>query len=312
MAEWLQWLESHYRLSPELQANLFYTFGVILLLALVRAIILRLVSTRTQDVRTLYRWQKAITYISYGVVVLILADIWLNGINNLVAYFGLLSAGLAIALKDPVVNFFGWIFILWRQPFVVGDRIQIGTNAGDVIDVRIFQFSVLEIGGWVQADQSTGRVLHIPNGRVFTETLANYTGGFPYIWNEVRVRLTFESDWEKAKARLQQIVSAHNDQINPDLEKKVKQAGKKYIIQYGVLTPTVYTSVDDYGVVLTMRYLCPPLRRRTSQQALWESVLRLVGTEPDISLAYPTQRINYQPDAPGRSKPAPGANLNEE
>ena len=64
---------------------------------------------------------------------------------------------------------------------------------------RIFMFTLMEIGNWVDADQSTGRVIHIPNGKVFKEVLANYSKGFQYIWNEIPVLVTFESNWKKAK-----------------------------------------------------------------------------------------------------------------
>src|SRR5207247_865051 len=90
-------------------------------------------------------------------------------------------------------------FILWRRPFEVGDRVQIGPHAGDVIDLGLFQFTLNEIGAWVNADQSTGRIIHVPNGKVFTDPVANYNKGFRYIWNEVPVVVTFESDWRKAK-----------------------------------------------------------------------------------------------------------------
>ena len=94
---------------------------------------------------------------------------------------------------------------MWKRPFEVGDRIQIGDQKGDVIDQRIFMFTVLEIGNWVDADQSTGRVIHIPNGKIFLETLASYTKGFEYIWNEIPVQVTFESDWRKAKNILESL-----------------------------------------------------------------------------------------------------------
>ncbi|HAW79639.1 MAG TPA: mechanosensitive ion channel protein MscS, partial [Balneola sp.] len=68
-------------------------------------------------------------------------------------YFGLLSAGLAIALKDPVTDLAAWMFIIWRKPFDVGDRIELGKSKGDVIDIRPFKFTILEIGNWVDADQ---------------------------------------------------------------------------------------------------------------------------------------------------------------
>ena len=85
--------------------------------------------------------------------------------------------------------------------------IELGPNKGDVIDIRPFKFTILEIGNWVNADQSTGRVIHIPNHAVFTESLANYTSDFEFIWNEVQVLLTFESDWKTAKKMLVEIIN---------------------------------------------------------------------------------------------------------
>jgi hypothetical protein len=74
-------------------------------------------------------------------------------------FLGLVAAGIAVALKDPLTNLAGWLFILWRRPFTAGDRVQIGEHKGDVIDLRLFRFTLLEIGNWVHADQSTGRLL---------------------------------------------------------------------------------------------------------------------------------------------------------
>ena len=98
-----------------------------------------------------------------------------------------------------MTNLAGWVFIAIRKPFAVGDRIEIGDHTGDVIDMRLFQFTLVETGNWVDADQSTGRIIHIPNGWVFRQSTANYTAGFNFIWNEIPVTVTFESNWEKAR-----------------------------------------------------------------------------------------------------------------
>lgn len=113
-------------------------------------------------------------------------------------------------MRDPLINFAGWMFIMLRKPFVVGDRIQIGEHRGDVIDTRIFQFTMVEIGNWVDSDQSTGRIIHIPNGWVFNHSTANYSQGFAFIWNELPIIITFESNWEKAKKILTAVVKEHS------------------------------------------------------------------------------------------------------
>src|SRR5690606_23340188 len=129
-------------------------------------------------------------------------------------------------------NLAGWLFILIRHPFAVGDRIQMGQHAGDVIDIRLFQFTILEINNWVEADQSTGRIIHIPNGKVFTDPQINYSAGFNYIWNEMKVRLTFESNWIKARKILQDTANHHAEDVDREAEREIFEANKNFMIHY--------------------------------------------------------------------------------
>lgn len=291
MDEITRWLEANLGLSPQVQSRILESLVVVLVLWILRQIVLRTVVYRMRDDRRRYQWQKTIGYVFFTLVVLLVWPIWFRGFQSLATYLGLLSAGLAIALKDPITDLIGWGFILWRRSFEVGDRIQIGEYAGDVIDQRIFQFSLMEVGNWVDAEQSTGRVLHVPNGMIFTNVLANYTKGSRYIWNEIPVLVTFESDWEKAKQILQDILKRHSEQLSEGAEESFKQASKQYLINYGTLTSIVYTSVKDSGVMLTLRYLCEPRKRRDSTEQVWESILRAFAPHPDIDFAYPTRRL---------------------
>jgi small-conductance mechanosensitive channel len=258
---------------------------------IVRRLIVKIIIDKIEDITLRYRWKKYLTYIFVIIGIIIIAPIWLGNFSSVGTFLGLLSAGLAIAFKDPIVNLAGWLFILIRKPFIVGDRIQIGIIKGDVIDLRIFQFTVLEIGNWVNAEQSTGRIIHIPNGKVFIEPQANYSTGFDYIWNEMPVLITFESDWKKAKEILSSIVFQKAMHLSPGAEKQIKEAAKKFLIFYNTLTPTVYTSVKDSGVELTMRFLCDPRKRRDLEQTIWEEVLKEFSSSQDIDFAYPTQRF---------------------
>ncbi len=291
MSTFIEWSRKLMGLSPELQGKFWLSFLIIFVLWLLRKLLLSLVLPRIEDLRIRYQWRKSSSYLAAAIGILLIGRIWFAGFKTIATFLGLLSAGLAIALKDPLVNLAGWIFIIWRRPLEVGDRVQIGEHAGDVIDLRIFQFTLLEIGNWVDADQSTGRVLHIPNGKVFTEMLANYSKGFQYIWHEISVLVTFESDWQKAKDILQKIANKHSEHLSKSAAKKVKEAAQKFLIFYSKLTPTVYTSVKDSGILLTIRYLSEPRLRRGSQQAIWEDILREFAECEDIDFAYPTQRF---------------------
>jgi small-conductance mechanosensitive channel len=246
---------------------------------------------RIRSSRNLYDWKKAVSYVTLVIGIVIFVRIWFGGFKSLATYFGLLSAGIAIALKDMLVSLVGWIFIIWRKPFVVGNRIQIGDISGDVIDLRPFQFTVLEIGNWVKGDQSTGRMVHVPNSFVFTHALSNYDLGFSYIWNEIPVLVTFESNWELAKSTLINIANSNTLSITGEVRKEIEAAARKYLIIYNNLVPTVITSVEDSGILLTVRYLTKIRRRRETTEVIWEDILRQFAAHDDIDLAYNTIRI---------------------
>jgi small-conductance mechanosensitive channel len=285
------------------QVLLTIVVGVVLFV--LRNALLFVLTRRLEDTERRYIAVKTVNYLLGFVAFLALFRIWLGGVTGLAASIGIISAGLAIALHAPLTNFAGWVFLTVRRPFTVGDRIQIGDHAGDVIDLRLFAFSLVEIGNWVNADQSTGRILHIPNGKVFQETVANYTQGFNFIWDEIPVTVTFESDWRRAKEMLTEISERHTAIKSEQAQLEVRRAASRYLIRYGHLTPIVWTSVADIGVTLTIRYLTDPRRRRSAENAIWEDILEAFWHADDIDFAYPTMRYydNSCEGKPGRPRP---------
>ncbi|MBN2794199.1 MAG: mechanosensitive ion channel family protein [Clostridia bacterium] len=277
-------------INDPINANIIKTVLVLLVGYVFRGIIIRIVHKSVLDTKKYYRIKRNITYIYFSVVIIFLVGIWTKG-STLTTYLGLASAGLAIALKDLLINVAAWLFIMIKKPFVVGDRIEIQGRAGDVIDQRVFQFTLMEIGEWVHNDQSTGRMIHIPNSAVFTYPLANFTSGFQYIWNEVHVLLTFESNHKKAKELFLKIVEDYSLKDTDELKKELRNASKKYMIYYSVMTPIVYTDVKDSGIMLSLRYLCRPHDKRKTIEQIWEDILEVTRTHDDIQLAYNTIRM---------------------
>jgi small-conductance mechanosensitive channel len=286
------WIQAISGLNSEWQARVLVSLIAIAVLWVVKTVVRRVVWQHTDSPGARYRWGKAIGYFYIIILLLVLARIWVQATESVVYVLGLIGAGLTIALQDLIKSVAGWLFILWRRPFQIGDRIEIGDSIkGDVIDISPFKFTLNEIGKWVDADQSTGRVIHVPNSRILTENIINYTEGFRFIWHEIPVLVTFESDWKKAKKILLDIANKNALEITKDAEKRVKEASKKYLIFYKNLTPIVYTSVKDCGVLLTMRYLSPPRNRRGGEEAIWEDILDAFAEHKDIDFAYPTQRF---------------------
>lgn len=287
------WIQEHWMIAPSIQRKIFYSIMVLVVLSLLRFLGNKLVNRAIPDVKVRYIWRNGIKNTFYVLVILIIFTIWMENIGSLATFLGLVSAGVAIALQSPIVNLAGYLFIVIRKPFEVGDRIQIGEHAGDVIDIRFFQFTINEIGNWVDADQSTGRIIHIPNGQVFSISQANYNQGFTHIWHEIGIMVTFESNWKKAKEILENIINEHADQLSDRAEQRLLEASKKFMIFYSQLTPFVYVKVLDSGVMLTIRYLTLPKRKRITEHKIWEDILDQFAKQDDVDFAYPTQRIYY-------------------
>ncbi len=285
------WFSEHWGLTEHAQYKILYSLLSVVIIIILRRLTIKIFLKNNEDVKERYYYTNAIKYTYSAILIIILITIWFSEFRSIATFLGLVGAALTIALKDPIVNLAAWLFILARQPFKIGDRVQIGEHQGDVIDIRLFQFTINEIGNWVDADQSTGRIIHIPNGIVFNQSQANYSQGFSHIWNELNITITFESDWKLAKAILTKTLEFHTSDMSESARKSLKEVSKKYMILYGKLTPIVYTTVKDSGVCLYMRYLVDPKRRRTSENLIWEDVLKAFNEEDTISFAYPTQRI---------------------
>ena len=285
------WLQENLGMSADLSFRIAATLATVVIALVVRWLIVRWLNRTITDGDILFRARKATTYTTMAVAVVLLTWIWLPFFDDLGTFLGLLVAGLAIALADVFLDLAGWLFIMFRRPFRVGDRIEIDGTAGDVVDVRAFRFTLLEIKSWVDADQSTGRLVHVPNGHLFRHPTANYTEGFFYIWHEMPVLVTFESDWRRAeeliRAALEPFAIAEEDFRRHEA---AASAARDYVIKFRELGATVYVSTRDSGVLLTARLLVEARSRRGVEDEFWRALLSAFQAEPSVELAYPTVR----------------------
>jgi small-conductance mechanosensitive channel len=291
-------LKRIFSFSDSTLEKLLTSLGIFLVLTLLKILADRYARRKVDDLKKSYESHRLILYVYSFLLIMFIGRVWIEALGHLTTFLGLVTAGLAIAMHDIFANLAGWAFIVWRKPFRLGDRIQIGANAGDIVDIRLLQFSMVEIGNWVDADQSTGRIIHIPNVRVLREALANYHIGFEFIWNEVAVPLTFDSEWREAKKILTEIVEEIAGPLAKGAEEQIRQSAEKFLIYYSKLTPIVYTTVRDKGIVLTARYLVDPRKRRSTEHQIWESILDKFGQHDRITLAYPATRVYFNQETP--------------
>ena len=253
----------------------------------------RYINSMKIEIAQRHQYRKRVGYLAGLVYIIILIPIWAGSTQQWATVLSVMGAGIALALHEALLNIAGWIYIMIRRPYKTGDRIELGDVRGDVIDIQVFQTTLLEIGNWVDGDQSTGRVVHLPHGQIFRNSLYNYTKGFEYLWHEFSILITFESDWEKAKEIMLKCGETESEEIQEEVKKKVDRMSREYLIYYKKFTPIVYTKIEDSGVKLMLRYLTDVRKRRTGVDNISQKALRAIGAASDIEFAYPTYRI-YQ------------------
>ncbi len=285
---------NHFSSSTYFNDKISLSILIVVFLFLLKWVMSRFITTKVEDVTRHYYWQMGIKYVIYTFGIILVSRVWFEGVASVATFLGLVGAGLAIAMQDVIASMVSFAFIVWRRPFVVGDRVQLGDDIGDVIDIRLFQTLMMEINSrWVDADNSTGRILHMPNNRVFKDRLVNYDKGFGYIWYEMGILVTFESNWRKAKEILLKIISEEIEPVTPRGKKEFKEVSRSYLIRFGKMTPIVYLSVKDSGVMLTLRFLIRPRKVRDKEDQLWTRILEEFDKNNDIDFAYQTTRMYF-------------------
>lgn len=271
---------------PETLALIIITALTVAFVILVRSFSLRLILRRIGQHGSRIRWRRNSAYLTFFLLVLLLFPLWLPSLRTVAAFLGLFGAGVILVLKEVIVNLAGWFFIVFRRPFEIGNRISVGQQNGDVLDIRIMETSLIEVSPREQGGQSTGRVIHIPNSFFFTQAFANASKEFAFTWNEIKIPLTVDSDWRKA---VQLVEKAANEIVESISEKdsRLKHSEHEYAIRFQRITPRVYVDFRDGSIVLTLRHLVEPRTHREVQDSFWRHLLEKLNREKKVHLAGP-------------------------
>lgn len=269
--------------NPDFLLKVIVTFTLISFIVLVNKLTKKMIQVKSRKRQDSYRWQKTLGYISMFLTVIIIFKIWLGNLSSLMTMLGLVAAGLTITLKEVILNLAGWVFILWKDPFEWGDRVEIGDYTGDVVDIGMFRFILVETGKWVEDDQSTGRILQVPNALLLTTPLINTHQGINFIWHEIPFFLPLTSNWEAAKEIILRAADKYFDTVESKVQRQLRSAKKRYLIHYRKIHPTIYTKIKEGKVQLTLRYLCDPKKRRGSSHRITESILKSIKGKDDIT-----------------------------
>lgn len=231
------------------------------------------------------KFKKQVSFINKVLFLVFLIPIWVYESKDILTFLGLFSAGMAFAFKDLVSNFLGWVIINSHKPFKVGDRIKIDDNIGDVVEIDWFYTTIIEVTKTNKIyGQSTGRFVYIPNIKLITTEVINETGDFPFTWNEIEINITLKSNWEKTKEIMNKVADSILGDIEGDVKESLNIASKKHPIYYQNLSHTIYTSIAEGKITLTLRFMCKIRNSRNTEHKIIEEILKQIGKEKDIEL----------------------------
>jgi small-conductance mechanosensitive channel len=271
--------------------NLIITAFVIFAVWLGRRLVLRYLSRKIDDLDSYRKWRRVSSIVAILVGIIAILTIWARQLSVLIFFILVVILGLVITLKEPILNLAGWIYILIVHPFKVGDRVQVKEfrgYRGDILEVNPFSFKLSEIGNsgnWIDEDDSTGRIVDVPNGWVFIHTIANYSKMIEHIWEEIPIRISFDSNWQKAQKILIKILNEEKIKISDSGIRKIRKNFREHTGKYPGLEPKVYVRAVDFGLQLTLRYVCNTKNRRATSQIVWDEILKEFSKHNDIELA---------------------------
>lgn len=276
--------------------KLFFTLLVLSIIYLVFNILIEeMVSSRIRDSKARYSFKKTIFIVSIASVALVVVLIWVEDSTALLVSYGLIGAGLAIALQDVFKNFAGGIIILTSAVYRVGDRIEIQSTMGDVIDIGIMYTTLLEIRQWVNGDQATGRLISVPNGVVISTPVFNFTRDHRYLWDEIMIPVTYDSDWRHARDSFKAIVQKETELFHEGAQIDIDRIGEKYYIPSQDIESNIYVVPTDNWIALHLRYVVPVRQRRIVRDRINRLIIEEAEKNEGIRIASESLDISSLP-----------------
>jgi small-conductance mechanosensitive channel len=245
----------------------------LVVIRLLAALLTRWAGRFVKDSQARYRIRKVSAIVSYLAIILFLAVVFRERLGGLAIALGVAGVGIAFALQEVVSSIAGWAAINFANFYKTGDRIQLGGIKGDVIDIGILRTTLMELGEWVKSDLYTGRIVRIANSFVFKEPVFNYSGDFPFLWDEITVPVTYASDHRLAREILEKIIHTVIEEYSAYAKRAWKDIVKKYLVEETMIDPVVTLVCTDNWIEFTVRYITDFKLRRSTKNRIFSLIL---------------------------------------
>ncbi len=268
---------------------IFILFATKLVLELMKPIFKAALSKRLTHEADILAMYQVVSYIVGFTAVAVVVYLALGGRNPIGEVgIGIIGAALLYVLQTPLLNFVGWAAIGFRRLYKLGDRIEVNGARGYVVEIGIMSSTLREFGGWMSGDAFTGRYASIPNRWVLDYNVFNYTKDTEFIWDEVDVAVTYESDFKLAEKYLLDIAE---EIVGPMMRANRDAIRAKYefmdLANYMSEEPEIQYELKESWVKMTLSYFVPCHQRDKVKTDLTKRILDRFQADPRVAIAYP-------------------------
>lgn len=225
-----------------------------------------------------YHARKTVTAAAYIIMFTFITILFADRLKHVGFAVGVIGAGVVVALQDVIASFGGFIAIGFSNLYRVGDRIQVNETRGDVVDISIMRTTVLETGNWVSGDLYSGRLVRIPNSVVLKGLVFNYSQGFRFVWDEIKIQLTCESDHKHTREMLLRVAKETVSDYIVEAQGSWKQIVENYRIENPLLEPTVTLQAGGGSLEFSLSYLVHYTKRTTVKDQLFTKIVDEVAS----------------------------------
>ncbi len=251
------------------------------------------ISKVVKDNSSKYRVRKFINFFGFILILLAASIIYSDKLGGLTVAFGVAGAGIAFALQEIIVSIAGWVAITFGRYFKVGDRILLGGVKGDVIDISVMRTTLMECGEWINGDLYNGRVVRISNSFLFKDPVYNYSGDFPFLWDEIVVPIKHGSDVKEVKKVFSNIANDIVGEYSKKAGTAWSELVNKYMVENAQVKPLITITFNENWINFTLRYVVDYKSRRGTKDQLFSKIQEASKTMPDkIKIAYSTLEIS--------------------
>lgn len=250
----------------------FAVLGILVIHAVFRLLEQKL-PTHFRELDARYRVRKFVVFAGYIVGIVFIAMLFADRLGRVSFALGVAGAGLVVSLQDVITSFAGWVAIVYLNLYKAGDRIQIGETRGDVIDISFMRTEIVETGNWVSNDLYNGRVVRIPNSAALKGPIFNCSQGFRFVWDEIKVPLTGDSNHRLAREMLLRIADEAVAGYLEEAETSWSEVTYNFRIANISLAPTVTLIVNGGSLEFTLSYIVDYTNRTAMQDRLFSKIV---------------------------------------